>query len=170
MLADAMGTPIGLPDPAAAARELAELGPWAGPRSAAPSISPAAPATPDAGQAVLATWRMLLDEGRMQDGEPYLAGTARRAVARLSASTAAEVGCADGEPLSVSTDRGTITVPLEVTEMPERVVWLPTNSAGCAVRRTLAADAGSVVRLSPATASATSGANATVGTTAGGAA
>ena len=26
--------------------------------------------------------------------------------------------------------------------MPDRVVWLPTNSAGSAVRRTLAADAG----------------------------
>ena len=31
------------------------------------------------GQAVLATWQPLLDDGRLQDGEPYLAGTARAA-------------------------------------------------------------------------------------------
>jgi len=31
---------------------------------------------------VLATWHNLLDSGRMQDGEPNLAGTARRPVAR----------------------------------------------------------------------------------------
>ena len=35
----------------------------------------------------LATWRQLLDSGRMQDGEPSLAGTARPAVARMSAAT-----------------------------------------------------------------------------------
>ncbi len=42
------------------------------------------------GQALLATWRQLLDSGRMQDGEPSLAGTARPVVARMSAATAAE--------------------------------------------------------------------------------
>ena len=35
---------------------------------------------------------MLLDAGRLQDGEPHLAGTARPPVARLSAATAAEIG------------------------------------------------------------------------------
>ena len=46
------------------------------------------------GQAVLATWHLLLDAGRLQDGEPHLAGTAKKATAVLSASTAAEVGVA----------------------------------------------------------------------------
>ncbi len=148
MLAEALGSPIGVPDPAAAARELADLGPWTADRAAAPDLPASAPPAPGAGQAVLSTWRLLLDEGRMQDGEPFLAGTARAAVARLSAATAAEVGCADGAPLTVATDRGSITVPLVVTDMPDRVVWLPTNSAGCAVRRALAADSGTVVRVS----------------------
>ena len=49
-----------------------------------------------AGEAVLATWHLLLDEGALQDGEPHLAGTARPSVARLSAATAAAVGVADG--------------------------------------------------------------------------
>ena len=40
----------------------------------------------------LATWHQLIDAGRMQDGEPYLAGTARPAVARVSPATAADGG------------------------------------------------------------------------------
>jgi NADH-quinone oxidoreductase subunit G len=83
----------------------------------------------------------------MQDGEPNLAGTARAAVARLSAATAAEVGTADGEKVTVATGRGSITVPVEITDMPDRVVWLPTNSAGSAIRRRLAAGHGSLVSL-----------------------
>ena len=37
------------------------------------------PRTAGPGEAVLASWRMLLDAGRLQDGEPHLAGTARPA-------------------------------------------------------------------------------------------
>ena len=40
--------------------------------------------------------------------------------------------------------------PCVVTDMPDHVVWLPTNSPGCAVRDTLRADAGDRVRLAPA--------------------
>jgi NADH-quinone oxidoreductase subunit G len=149
LLADAIGAPIGLPDPAAAAAELAELGPWNGGRAAAPDWAVGGTPSAGPGEAVLATWHLLLDEGRLQDGEPYLAGTRHPSVARLSAATAAEVGVGDGDLLAVSTDRGTVTLPVTVTAMPDRVVWLPTNSLGSAVRRTLAADAGSVVRLGP---------------------
>jgi NADH-quinone oxidoreductase subunit G len=105
------------------------------------------PPAPEPGQAVLATWHHLLDLGRMQDGEPHLAGTARPAVARLSAATAAEIGVADGEHVVVGSDRGSLTLPLTITEMPDRVVWVPTNSVGSTVRRTLAADAGVVVTV-----------------------
>ncbi|KAA0918058.1 NADH-quinone oxidoreductase subunit G [Dietzia sp. ANT_WB102] len=102
---------------------------------------------PAAGQAILATWRMLLDAGRMQDGEPHLAGTARRPVARLSPTTSRELGVSDGDPVTVSTDRGVITLPLAVTEMPDHVVWLPQNSPGSAVNAALAARAGDVVSI-----------------------
>ena len=89
----------------------------------------------------------LLDAGRLQDGEPHLAGTARPAVARLSATTASSVGVADGEPLTVSTERGTVTLPLEVTDMIDGVVWLPMNSAGSAVHATLGVTAGQPVSI-----------------------
>ena len=108
-----------------------------------------APVAPDAGQAVLSTWHHLLDLGSLQDGEPYLAGTARPAVARISAATAEEVGVADGDGLRVSTDRGSLTLPVAVTDMPDRVVWMPVNSPGSTVLRTLGAGSGTVVDLEP---------------------
>jgi NADH-quinone oxidoreductase subunit G len=101
-------------------------------------------------QAVLATWRLMLDSGRLQDGEPHLAGTAKRAVARLSAGTAGALGLRDDDLVDVSSAAGTITLPYAVTPMPDHVVWVPTNSVGSAVRATLGVDAGAVVDLSVA--------------------
>jgi len=112
-------------------------------RSGGPGVTPRA----GSGQAFLATWHNLLDAGRMQDGEPNLAATARVAVAKMSAATAAEAGVADGGKVTVATERGTITVPAEIAGMPDRVVWLPTNSAGCAVRDGLGAGHGSLVTV-----------------------
>ena len=77
------------------------------------------------GVTLLSTWHQLLDSGRMQDGEPALAGTARPVVARMSAATAAEAGAADGDKVTVATDRGSVTVPVEVVPMADHVVWLP---------------------------------------------
>jgi NADH-quinone oxidoreductase subunit G len=155
-IADAMDVHLGLPDDAAARRELNALVPSltdqeptqaqdSGHQSGA--IGQLGRAHPGAGQAVLATWHNLLDAGRMQDGEPNLAGTARAAVAKMSAATAAEAGVSDGGKVTVATDRGTITVPAEVADMPDRVIWLPANSAGCAVRSELGAGHGSVVTV-----------------------
>jgi len=105
-------------------------------------------ASPRAGIDVrLATWAQLIDAGRMQDSEPYLAGTARPVVARASAATAAAVGLADGDKVTVATTAGSVTVPLYVTDMADGVVWLPTNSPGSAVRADLGAGHGSRVTL-----------------------
>jgi NADH-quinone oxidoreductase subunit G len=171
-IADAMDVHLGLPDAAAARRELAALGAasYAGtgqlgsdrPPSRQPGSTrgtertPAGRAgvnggndgaVPGAAEALLATWHNLLDAGRMQDGEPNLAGTARPAVAKMSAATAAEAGVTAGAKVSVSTSRGAIRVPVEITAMPDRVVWLPTNSAGCSVRRDLGAGHGTPVTV-----------------------
>ena len=110
-------------------------------------MAPSQPDKPGAGQAVLAGWRMLLDDGRLQDGEPHLAGTAREPVARLSAATAAEIGAADGDLVTVSTERGEITLPLLITDMPDGTVWLPLNSPGSAVHRQLGVTTGAVVSI-----------------------
>lgn len=149
-LADEIGVDLGLTGPEAADAELDRLGTWTGPRAAEPTIAPAAPPTPGPGQAVLATWRLLLDAGRLQDGEPHLAGTAVSPVVLLSPTTAAELGAAAGDPVTVSTESGAITLPLSVAEMPDRVVWLPANSPGSAVHRQLGVTAGAVVSIGQA--------------------
>ena len=76
-----------------------------------------------------------------------LAGTARTAVAVMSAATAAEAGSAAGDKVTVATARGAITVPVQIADMPDRVVWLPSNSAGCAVRSQLGAGHGTPVTV-----------------------
>jgi NADH-quinone oxidoreductase subunit G len=146
-LAEEVGVDLGLSDAAAAREEIVRLGTWQGPRAAGPDISGQAPSASAAGRAVLAGWRMLLDTGRLQDGEPYLAGTARPTVARLSPATAAEIGVSDGEPVTVGSGHGDITLPLEITDMPDRVVWLPLNSPGSTVAATLRVSVGAEVDI-----------------------
>ena len=150
VLAEAMGIDLKLPDVAAARAELDELGRWDGTRAAFTPGGAPAPAGPGADSLLLATWSQLLDAGRLQDGEPFLAGTARSAVARVSAATASRAGLTDGDLVTVSSDRGSVTAPLGVTEMADGVVWLPTNATGVPVRAALAGVPGSVVTLSPA--------------------
>ncbi|NKZ11174.1 NADH-quinone oxidoreductase subunit G [Mycolicibacterium septicum DSM 44393] len=146
-LADEIGVDLGLTGPEAADSELARLGTWTGPRPAGPSSAPQPPPAPGPGQAVLASWRLLLDAGRLQDGEPYLAGTAVSPVVRLSPATATELGVTPGDPVTVSTDRGSVTLPLSIAEMPDRVVWVPTNSPGSAIHRQLGVTAGALVSI-----------------------
>jgi NADH-quinone oxidoreductase subunit G len=146
-LADEMGVYLGMASVETARQELSGLGTWDGKPAAAPNVSAPEPPQPGSGEAVLTGWRMLLDEGRLQDGEPYLAGTARTPVLRLSAGTAAEINAADGDAVTVSTSRGSITLPLTITDMPDRVVWLPLNSPGSAVHRQLGVTVGSVVQI-----------------------
>jgi NADH-quinone oxidoreductase subunit G len=111
-------------------------------------VSPGGTVSPREATAVrLSTWAQLVDAGRLQDGEPYLAGTARSVVARVSAATAAAAGVADGDKVTVATTAGSVTVPLDVTDMADGVVWLPTNSPGSAVRGDLGAGHGSRVTL-----------------------
>ncbi|MEU9873771.1 NADH-quinone oxidoreductase subunit G [Actinomadura verrucosospora] len=158
-LADEMDVHLGLPGPEAARREMAGLGAHRGERPDAPSVAQGLAPHPERGEALLATWRLLLDRGRLQDGEPFLAGTAKPAAARLSPATAAEIGATGA--VTVSGPRGEVTLPLEITpDLPDRVVWLPTNSAGCALHRDLGAAAGGVVKIAgavPATATENAG-------------
>ncbi len=143
-IADQMDVHLGLPEPAAARREMAALGAWKGTRPAAPAVTGRAVREPQAGEAVLATWHLLLDDGRLQDGEPYLAGTARTAAALLSEATAAEIGAVDGGKITIGDD---VVVPVRVADLPDRVVWVPSNSAGLSVTRDLRAVAGDVVTI-----------------------
>ncbi|MFD7844530.1 NADH-quinone oxidoreductase subunit G [Nocardia sp. NPDC059764] len=146
-IANEMGVRLGLRDAAGARAELADLGVWDGAPAPTPVHRPHPPAQPHSGTAVLASWRMLIDRGRLQDGEPNLAGTARTPVVRLSARTAAEIGATTGDPVTAATDHGHITLPLVITEMPDGVVWLPMNSPGSDVLVQLGTTPGHLVRI-----------------------
>jgi NADH-quinone oxidoreductase subunit G len=147
LLAGEMGQSLGVRTLEEVRADMRALGPWTGARAAAPSVPVAEVPSLDAGQAVLATWHHLLDSGRMQDGEPFLAGTAPKARALLSAQTAATIGLAEDDLVRVSAGSGAITVPVTIADMADHVIWLPTNSPGSAVRSTLGVEAGAVVSL-----------------------
>jgi NADH-quinone oxidoreductase subunit G len=151
-LAGVMGTTLGCGDVPAVRRALAGLPVSTLPRPDGPRTAPVEPHEVRTGEAVLATWHHLIDLGSLLDGDEYLAGTARTPQVVLSKGTAATLadgaGVADGDPVTVSTERGAITLPALLAEMPDGVVWLPTNSPGSTVRRTLGVTSGAVVKIS----------------------
>ncbi|MFW0797091.1 NADH-quinone oxidoreductase subunit G [Gordonia sp. CPCC 205515] len=147
-LAAQLGVTLRCDDPTTIRTDLDRIGVWRGARSTMSTHQHVSPGTPvSAGHAVLSSWRMLLDDGRLQDNEPHLAGTARTPVVRLSAATAAGIGAVDGTPVTVGTDRGRITLPLTITDMADDVVWVPMNSPGASVPIALGAAPGDVVTI-----------------------
>ncbi|MFJ8858461.1 NADH-quinone oxidoreductase subunit G [Streptomyces sp. NPDC102451] len=150
MLADALDVHLALPDLKAARRELDRLGGRQDGFADDPRATSRPVPRPGDGEAVLAGHRMLLDRGRLQEGDEALAGTRHAAVARLSPATAAESGVKDGDLLAVTGPAGTTELTLAVTEMPDRVVWVPLNSVGRGVPADTGAQPGGLVRIGPA--------------------
>ncbi|MGD3111418.1 NADH-quinone oxidoreductase subunit G [Streptomyces sp. YGL11-2] len=148
MLADAMDVHLALPDLRAVRRELDQLGGWGGPFAGDPLEAGRPLPRPDAGEAVLAGHRLLLDQGLLQEGDEALAGTRHAALARLSATTAEETGVKDGDLLAVTGPAGSVQLPLRITRMPDRVVWLPLNSVGGGVAADTGALPGDLVKVS----------------------
>jgi NADH-quinone oxidoreductase subunit G len=84
----------------------------------------------------------------MQAGEPYLAGTARSAVAKISAAKASSLRLKAGDFVRVSASRGSVLLPFEIVEGVEDSVWIPTNSEMSHVRAALGASHGAEVSIS----------------------
>ncbi|MGH3330785.1 MAG: molybdopterin dinucleotide binding domain-containing protein, partial [Nocardioidaceae bacterium] len=146
---DASGAPNQLrssvappPDPSTVAPDASSSAP-----SGAADGASAAGDTAAAGHYVLATWKLLVDDGRMLDGDEYLKATGRRAELLVSQGALRELGVAVGQMVTVAGERGSVELPVGVADLPEGVVWLPTNSGGISLSRDLGAGAGSVVRL-----------------------
>ena len=129
-LADAMGTSIMLGTVSATAREIAQLGKWDGARTAFTPVAAINPASPSGDQAIIASWRRLLDMGTLQRGEDNLAGTRRQTVAVISEKRAASLGVVTGDLLKISNATGAITLPALVEDIHDDAVWLPRNSFG----------------------------------------
>ena len=145
MLADEMGTFLGTRTVTEARRALeATQAPHA--TGYPPRIRRAPVPEPGEGEAVLATWHLMLDKGSLQDGEPFLAGTAKAPRAAISPLTAQTHGIVAEDLVTVSADGVRVTLPVEIRAMVDHVVWLPTHSESCDIR-SLAGRAGAIVSL-----------------------
>jgi NADH-quinone oxidoreductase subunit G len=129
-----------------------EIGAWDGARVAAPRASTGSTTAVPTGSTTavstsrerdglrLATWKLLIDDGRMLDGDDHLKATGRKPVALVSAGTLSGLGLPSGALVTLRGEHGSVTLPLAVADLPDGVVWAPTASVW-------EAPAGSVVRL-----------------------
>ncbi|MDN4171727.1 NADH-quinone oxidoreductase subunit G [Nocardioides sp. SOB77] len=128
------GRPLGFRTVADVRARMEELGGWDGERPR-PAADPLRPSSLGAEGMALATWKQMLDLGSMQDGDAALRATARMPVARVSAATYDVTG----PTVTVTGDRGSVTLPAEITDdLVDGVVWVPANSFGDGVLAGLA--------------------------------
>jgi NADH-quinone oxidoreductase subunit G len=148
-IAEEMDSSLGFRTVEQARAELSSLGEWHGDRASRLGTDAAGSAVRsiEGSNAVLSTWRLLLDDGRQQEGDPYLAATARTPVARLSDAMMRRLGLSDGDEVVLRTDAGAVALPAESADLPDNVVWAPQNSAGLPLNRILRAGEGDVLRL-----------------------
>jgi NADH-quinone oxidoreductase subunit G len=134
-IAEELGRPLGFRTVAEVRAEWEQLGPWDGERVPVPAATGAADQQAK-GSLALASWKQSIDLGSLQDGQEQLRATARRPVVRLSPAAIESLG----EEVTVTGDRGSVTLPAEVADdMLEGVCWVPANSTGNGVLADLAA-------------------------------
>ena len=150
MLADEIGRPINLPTVKAARNEFESIGNWDGQLV---SMKPAAPLevkSVKADEAILSSWRNLLDKGSLQDGEENLAGTARQSVAVISQTRASSLNVKENDLVRVSNDYGAVTLPCVIEDIDDSSVHLPRNSLGSQLFRNLGVVSNSIVKVAKA--------------------
>ena len=150
MLAEEMGKSINLPSVSAAAKELSSLGNWDGAKTSMKSTSAGNEIKVGNDEAVLTSWRNLLDKGSLQEGEDNLAGTARAATVVISQNRATLLSVKSGELIRVSNTYGAITLPCTIADIDDAKVWLPRNSASAQLIKVLGTVGNSVVKVSKA--------------------
>ncbi len=142
-IATEMGVDLGFRTPAQAADQMHTVGAWDGARVAG-TVTKAEGA---AEGLVLAGWKQMIDDGRMQDGDPKLRETARKPVVLVGAATLNDLGVAEGDVVKVSGDNGSIELPVALAaDMAPGTVWAPASAPGASVRH-LVGPAGSRVRI-----------------------
>ena len=150
ILADEIGKPINLPTVKAARAEMESLGAWDGARSTMKSVTASANTSVSGDEAILTSWRNLLDKGSLQDGEENLAGTARASVAVISKSRASNLGVKENDLIRVSNNYGAVTLPCVIADIDDSSVWLPRNSSNSQLIRNLGVVGNSLVKVAKA--------------------
>jgi len=139
MLASAMGAQLS-GDTRELGKELTALGSWTGSRT---RLKPVAP-NPAAGT-TLGTWRLLVDSGVLQEGEPHLAATARPSVVAINSAMFDQLD--QPELITVTGPKGSITLPVHVCEVEDDSLWLPMNSPDSHIYAQLGCGYGEVVTV-----------------------
>ena len=147
MIAESLGLDFGLQTIEELRQELSSFGSWNGNKLVKPTVAPKGAAKTSVGNAILSTWNLLLDDGALQKGEEHLAGTQRPVVAHMSEKTATDNNLENGEKVNISNSRGSITIKLEIIEMVNDVVWIPSNNHDSKVKSKLGAKEGDVVTI-----------------------
>jgi len=147
MIAEEMGVTINLGTVTSAIKEIAALGKWEGAKVELTPISSVAKPQLNSNEALITSWRRLLDLGTLQAGEENLAGTSRPTVAVISPKRAADMGVVDGDQLKISTQQGSVTLSALVENIHDDAVWAPRNSRGSALLANLGVAHGAVVTV-----------------------
>ena len=147
MISEEMGVALNLGTVTAAIKEIASIGKWEGARVSLNKVSASAQPALNADQALITSWRRLLDLGTLQQGEENLAGTARRTVAVISPKRAQTMGVVDGDQLKISTNLGSVTLSALVENIHDDAVWAPRKSRGSQLLLNLGVAHGAVVTV-----------------------
>jgi NADH-quinone oxidoreductase subunit G len=147
VISEEMGVALNLGTVTAAIKEIASIGKWEGTRVSLNKVSASAQPALNADQALITSWRRLLDLGTLQQGEENLAGTARRTVAVISPKRAQTMGVVDGDQLKISTNLGSVTLSVLVENIHDDAVWAPRNSRGSQLLLNLGVAHGAVVTV-----------------------
>jgi NADH-quinone oxidoreductase subunit G len=147
MIAEEMGTSLNLGTVTAATKEIATIKDWQGERSKMKSVSALPQPNLSTNEALITSWRRLLDLGTLQEGEENLAGTARQTAAVISEKRAQALGVADGDLLKISTAEGFVTLPALIENIHDDALWAPRNSRGSQLLTKLNAVHGEVVTV-----------------------
>jgi NADH-quinone oxidoreductase subunit G len=150
MLADEIGKPINLATVKSARNELESIGNWDGSKNSMKPVAPTSVINASGDEAVLNSWRNLLDKGSMQDGEDNLAGTARKSVVVISPARAKSLSVSENDLVRVSNDYGAITLPCSINDIEDSSVWLPRNSQNSQLIRNLGTVSNSIVKVAKA--------------------
>jgi NADH-quinone oxidoreductase subunit G len=147
MIAQEMGISLNLGTVTAAIKEIASIGKWDGARVSFNKVNASSQPALNADQALITSWRRLLDLGTLQQGEENLAGTARQTVAVISPKRAQAIGVVDGDQLKISTNQGSVTLSALVENIHDDAVWAPRNSRGSQLLVNLGVAHGAVVTV-----------------------
>jgi NADH-quinone oxidoreductase subunit G len=133
-IAEELGRPLGFRTVVEARAEMEEMGPWDGERASLGGVEAGLRPSSTTEGLALSTWKLLVDNGSMQDGDKAYRATGRGPVARVSPTTYD----AHGPTVTLTGDRGSVTLPAEAADLDDDVVWLPANSTGNGVLADLA--------------------------------